>query len=410
MKYESLSKLYYKDPELFKQEYTQRKNSFCSTPLDFKIHGNDAFYVTMPEFVTTTARLYKKLSLIDQLCVSMPAAAYDFYVRNCLIDEIILSNDIEGVRSTRKEILHVLNRSENTPKKKRFEGMVWKYALLLGNNNLSNLSLKNSRDLRLLYDEIVLDEISPADYPDGKIFRKDLAEVISGTQKVKHRGLYPETSVIAHIDKTLQLFERSDIPQLYKIAICHYMIGYIHPFYDGNGRLSRFMSSYFLRDEFNVLIALRLSYTIKNRKADYYKAFDLANDPHNMGDLTPFIVYFSQVIEQAEDSLLERLQEGKGALDAYRKLLFDKFGNLDTGERKKTLDVLWYLIQNSLFSQEAMDRQSLAALLQTSTVTVQHYIEHLIHTGAPIKTAKESRKFVYTVDLDELYKYLRAET
>ena len=409
MKYELLSKIYYKDYSNFEQEYLQRKNNFCSTSLEFTIHGNDAFFVMLPEFAIMTARLYKKLSQINQLCGSLPAAAYDFYARNCLIDEIIISNDIEGVRSTRKEILHVLDCNESNPKKKRFEGMVWKYVLLLGNNQYK-ISLQNSRDLRLLYDEIVLDEIAPSNYPDGEIFRKDLAEVISGTQKVKHRGLYPEASVISYIDKTLQLFERTDIPQLCKIAIFHYMIGYIHPFYDGNGRLSRFISSYFLREEFNTLIALRLSYTIKNRKSDYYKAFDVANDPHNMGDLTPFILYFYQVIEQAEDSLLERLQDGKETLDSYRKLLLRRYGKLDAVERKRTLDVLWYFVQNNLFSHEALDRQSLANLLQTSTVTAQHYIEKLIHSGVPIKTVKEGRKFIYTIDRNELDKCLRTET
>ena len=154
--------------------------------LGFAIHGNDAFFVMLPEFAASTARVYKKLSQINQLCASLPAAVYDFYARNCLIDEIIISNDIEGVRSTRKEILHLLDCSENNPKKKRFEGMVWKYVLLL-DNHLYKISLQNSRDLRSLYDEIVLDEIAPSNYPDGEIFRKDLAEVISGTQKVKHR-------------------------------------------------------------------------------------------------------------------------------------------------------------------------------------------------------------------------------
>ena len=67
MSYELLSKLYYKDRALFEQTYLQRKNSPYATSLGIDIHGHEAIYVNLPEFVLTTARLYKKLSAIDKL-------------------------------------------------------------------------------------------------------------------------------------------------------------------------------------------------------------------------------------------------------------------------------------------------------------------------------------------------------
>lgn len=408
MGYELLSKLYYKDSQLFENEYVQRKDGPYSVSLGLDIHGHEAFYVNIPDFINIASRLYKKLSELNKLCAELPAVAYESYERNCLIDEIILSNDIEGIRSTRKEIIHVLDSDKLSPKKKRFDGMVRKYVLLLDDvEHPYEVSLKNSKDVRALYDGIVLDEIESINHPDGEIFRKDLAEVVSGTQQVKHSGVYPESKIIEGVDGTLRLFERNDIPELYKIAILHYMIGYIHPFYDGNGRLSRFMSSYLLKKEFNTLIALRLSYTIKERKSDYYKAFDITNDPHNMGDLTYFILYFSQVIEYAEDCLIERLRDGKDTLYSYGKLLKNKYRNLEPAEKKKTADVLWYLIQNNLFSNEYMDKQSLANLLKTSTVTAHHYVEKLIESGAPIEIKKEGRKFVYKLDINSLVEFLR---
>ena len=409
MGYELLSKLYYKDIQLFDKEYVQRKDGPYSVSLGFDIHGHEAFYVNIPDFVTMTSRLYKKLSEINKLCDALPKVAYKSYERNCLIDEIILSNDIEGIRSTRKEIINVLDSDKVSQKKKRFDGMVWKYVLLLDDaEHPYDVSLKSSRDVRELYDEIVLDEIEPINHPDGEIFRKDLAEVVSGTQQVKHIGVHPESKIIECIDNTLRIFERNDITELYKIAILHYMIGYIHPFYDGNGRLSRFMSSYLLKKEFNTLIALRLSYIIKDRKSDYYKAFDITNDPHNMGDLTYFILYFSQVIEHAEDYLIERLRDGKETLYSYGSLLKNKYKNLEPTEKKKTQDVLWYLIQNNLFSNEYMDKQFLANLLKTSTVTVHHYVEKLIESGAPIEIAKEGRKFIYKLHINSLVEFLRS--
>ncbi|MCI9638699.1 hypothetical protein AALA22_07365 [Anaerovoracaceae bacterium 41-7] len=48
------------------------------------------------------------------------------------------------------------------------------------------ITLETSRDIRNLYDEIVLAEIEKPNWLNGEIFRKDLAEVISGTQQGKH--------------------------------------------------------------------------------------------------------------------------------------------------------------------------------------------------------------------------------
>ena len=407
MKYEILSKLYYKDRDIFEQEYASRKNSPLSVSLGFHIKDWEAFYCAIPEFTTLLPRIYKKHTYLQALRFNLPNIAYDFYERHCLIDEIMLTNDIEGIRSTRKEIIDVLNSEVPTNKTQRFEGLIHKYALLLDDSpSHYHVALNSSQDIRNIYNDIVLDEIDPANRPDGDIFRKSVAEVISGTQQVKHVGVYPETLIVEYIDKVLFLFQRDDIPTLFKIAILHYMIGYIHPFYDGNGRLSRFISSYLLKQEFGALVALRLSYTIKNLKTDYYKAFDICNDPKNRGDLTPFLLYFADVVEQSMDSLTEKLKTATHALEGLSHLLQNKYAGLESKEQKKTIDILWYLAQNELFSSELLDKQALASLLHVSASTVHNYILELMAAGIPIEIKKESRKFVYSLNVDQLCDYL----
>lgn len=404
MSYELLNKLYYKDKDLFDSEYSARKSGAYSTSLNLDIHNHEAFFVNIPDFLTTTARIYKKFSDLNSLCKDLPKVAYNCYERNCLIDEIILTNDIEGIRSTRKEVKDVLDNDSNSTKKKKFDGMIKKYALLLDDSY--KVELNSSLDIRKLYNEIVYDEIEEKNWPDGEIFRKDVAEVISGTQQVKHVGVIPESKIIHYMDTMLYMLKDDNIPMLHKIAIFHYIIGYVHPFYDGNGRLSRFISSYLLKEEFNSLVALRLSYTIKNSKSDYYKAFDIANDPHNMGDLTHFILYFSDVVEQSIDSLQERLSTGKEKLDFYASAINKKFNGIDEKEQKKTSKVLWLLIQNQLFTNDPFDRKSLANQLGVSAETAHHYVEGLIKTGSPIFMEKDGKKFIYKLDLKELINYL----
>jgi len=404
MTYELLSKLYYKDPKKFNDELLSRKSSQISVQLGFTIHDHDAFYCNLPEFITYLPKIYKKYSALTSLCAMLPKVAYEFYERKCLIDEIMLTNDIEGIRSTRKEIIDVLDREPCSTKKQRFDGLIHKYVLLLDDDSPYKPALSSCQDLRNIYNEIVLDEIDPINYPDGDLFRKGIAEIVSGTQQVKHIGVFPETKIIDYINKALTVLNREDIPPLFKTAILHYMIGYIHPFYDGNGRLSRFLSSCLLKEEFNTLVALRLSYTIKNRKNDYYKTFDICNNPKNFGDLTPFLIYFSNVVEQSIDSLTEKIHNGIDILHSFSELLSLKFSESD---RKKTVDVIYYLLQNRLFSIEPLDKIQLSGLLEVSPSTAHHYILSLVKSGAPIEIEKDGRKFIYKLDIDKLYDYLK---
>ena len=80
--------------------------------------------------------------------------------------------------------------------------------------------------------------------------------------------------LIDFLNKSLDfLTNENNVGPLVKIAVFHYLFGYAHPFYNGNGRTSRFISSYLLCNILNQSIALRISYTIKNDKNKYYKAF-----------------------------------------------------------------------------------------------------------------------------------------
>ena len=48
-----------------------------------------------------------------RLMQSLPSIALNQYIKTCLIDEIKMTNEIEGVYSTRKEINDILDNLKN---------------------------------------------------------------------------------------------------------------------------------------------------------------------------------------------------------------------------------------------------------------------------------------------------------
>ena len=154
-----------------------------------------------------------------------------------------------------------------------------------------------------------------------------------------------------------------------------------------------------LQKDLNPLIALRLAYAIKNDKSQYYKAFDLCNDVKNRGDVTPFILMFLEMLEHAAASVFTRLDEGMEVLYYYNGLV-GKIKNAD--ER----NVIFFLIQNKLFASERFDIQNIANLLDCSYGKAKKILEGLIKEGVPIKRKKPSRKYLFSVDLNDISDYL----
>ena len=395
MSYVLLSHLYYKDKNEYKALYEQRISAESTCVLPIKIGDHKAFYCLCPEIHSISMQIMQLDKNISQIQHELPNAALIQFANRCLVDEIKLTNDIEGVYSTRKELASVLNEVSNKAKKKRFYGLLNKYKMLISDNEFA---LNTSTDIRDIYNDLVLKEVSEdcADnVPDGEIFRKDMAEVTTPTQKVIHKGAYPETKIIQLMEQALNILNQKEIPILVRISVFHYLFGYIHPFYDGNGRTSRFISSYLLSKEFEFLIGFRLSYTIKAHIKEYYDAFKECNDEKNLGDLTPFIIMFLNII-------LESFQNLYDALEKRINYLL-KFSNVIDSNSKMSDDLKAFaniLIQVSLFSNEGITKKQLGLELDISESTVNKRLAKLREMGLLLEEKCKPAK--YMLDLNEL--------
>lgn len=395
MEYELLSKIFYKKPTEYESIYDARFNSEASIKLPIKIHENVGFIFNTNEITKLLVKIYKTINKINLLRTHLPNIAINSYIIKSLKDEIALTNEIEGVRSTRKEIEDAIDSIKND-KSARFKGLVDKYFKLISNEIIP---LNTCEDIRTIYDALVLPEIEKENLPDGILFRKEPVQVVSATQKEKHRGIMPESKIIESLDLCLDFLKSDDIDSLIKISAFHYLFGYIHPFYDGNGRTSRFISSYLIKNELDVLLALKLSYTVKNNINKYYKAFDVCSDRKNKGDITFFVVTFLELLSQASDDLYTKIADLNDQLNYYNNIINTLVNEKVLNDKKAKC--IFILCQNRLFDDTYMNMNTLTELLEKSDTTTRKILKSLESKNLLVKS-RNKNQYLYSANLDSL--------
>lgn len=401
MAYKTLDKLSYREEDEYKKAFEERYNSPSTIHIDFEAAKQKCFVVQSPEvmgLMYDILRLDKKVAMLSS---NLPGKAIQQYSRKCLIDEIVLTNNIEGVQSSRKEIgdaLAVLEyQSERKGKKTRFLGMVNRYFKFMSNEKVR---IETCQDIRDIYDEIVLEEVlqeNPDHAPDGKIFRKYQATLRTVTDRELHAGVTPEESIIEHMNRALAFLNNENIELLYRICIFHYLLEYIHPFYDGNGRLGRFIMSYGILNCLEPILAFRISETIKENINVYYRAFKTCNNVRNKGDLTPFLIMMLSMIKDSEEELAVSLQQ---KLDDWAMGMskIKKKAEPETEKETRLYDVL---LQAALFSELGISREELQSHMNLSAATLRKDLKAIEDKGL-LESTRDGRRLYYRISMDKL--------
>lgn len=394
MSYKSLRKMYY----LNKNEYeTLFQNRFCSENaihFNFTISNQPAFFFYHSEIM----KMISEISLLDKkvndiLTCKLPRAAQTEYMKKSLIDEVLCTNEIEGIISTRKEINEIIEdlKQENVNSKPtKLKSLIQKYILLQKEDS----SVKTCEDVRRIYDELVLEDIvayNAQDRPDGQLFRSNGVQVkneISG--KIMQEGVMPESRIIMMMSSALEILNNEAIEPLVRIALFHYIFSYIHPFYDGNGRTNRYISSLYLKKYYSDITAFRLSLTIKQNKSQYYEAFLDTNDPKNKGDLSTFVYEFIDIVKKSFEATVDYLLKKNDLLT--EKEIKIKALQLPHNSEK----VLWLLAQASLFNDGFFGIKQISETLNFSLTTTRQLVAKLVQSGY-LEVYKESRKKVYNI-------------
>ena len=267
--------------------------------------GEETFPFNIPE------KFQKQLHLIDKAS----PASFDWlfgespsetnkrqYLINSLMEEAIASSQLEGAATTRPEAKKIL-REGRRPKNTSERMIVNNYQTVSRLKKLRDKPL--SRDLILeIHHEITKGTLESES--DETAFRTtDDIVVSSKTDPTQVYHYPPKAAKILGMIDDLVVFANSDdefIHPIVKAIIVHFLIGYIHPFNDGNGRTARALFYWFsIKHHYDLLEFISISRIFVHAPAQYARAYQLTETDNN--DMTYFIDFNIRIISRALDDL-----------------------------------------------------------------------------------------------------------
>lgn len=387
MEYKTLARLFHADRS--GDSYTNRDrlakqrleadSTFATgigTPL------GELFIATPRSVCMLTQKVLLAERRVSAMWRSIPGVMRWNYIHDAVSEEMLATNEMEGVRSTRKEIEAAVaaaqkSKSEGDAEKTRFS----EFAKLYLNLTDRNVELpKTLEDIRDIYDKIALDEIDDKDRPDGELFRKGDVEVQGPHGTVIHSGVSGEARISALLAQMMDLARSEAVPFLQRAIASHFLFEYIHPFYDGNGRTGRYLLALYLSHDLTLPTVLSLSRTIAENKNEYYRAFTEAEDKLNSGELTFFVYTILGFIERAQQSLIEELGvrlDQLGKAEEIRGTLQKEFSLSSNAE-----DLLYAVMQEELFdTTKSMTLDEAGIHLMLTKQSARKYVHELEEAG-----------------------------
>lgn len=327
--------------------YRARRDSEAALSWDFPVGNHPLFCLITPHIAALTEKAYLQELRVHQAWTQLPLGARHHYTRSLLLDEVVSTNAIEGVFSTRRQIEEVLaEENKQSPTHRRFRELSHLY-LSLGQGEGS---LPTSvEEIRQIYDQIMDGELSSDDQLDGKLFRADLVDVQNQSGQAVHRGFQPEAKIIQGLEVALEAMSDTAAPPLLCAVMSHFMFECVHPFYDGNGRTGRYLLGLRLSQLLSPATALTLSKVLNEDRRKYYRTFTDVEDLRNMGDGTPFAIMMLEALTATQRRLEDDLKARKYLLDQLQDVTVRKEKSGSTPYSPRDFKILFLLGQIDLF-------------------------------------------------------------
>ena len=370
-----LRRLSYKFPQASIEEFTELlKNGFYhSLPLkDFS--GQDLVYLSNVTQVHLSAA---KVLLTSQNSTQL-------YGVKAMEEEIASTFTIEQVDFTRDSVRKILSGLAPTDESEnRIFGM--KKGLEFISDPANQIT---EESIHQLYEMAIGAYLPEEDrLLPGHFYRHDSVYVVGA--KVEHTGL-PWQALPERMGELVTfIHEDSEIDDLLKAALIHFYMAYLHPYFDGNGRMSRLMHLWYLVQQgYPSALFVPLSEYINKSRKGYYNAFTLVEknaDISGMVDMTPFLVYFIENVYHKLNGALPTAQTSATFQEA-----------LSNGQVTEKEKALWEFVLSAYGNAEFSTKQLEKDFGNAAYATIRSFVLKFEELGL-LKSTRYGNRVKYAV-------------
>lgn len=332
----------------------------------------ELFYkpLPLPDFDGGSLVFIPERSLADQnafrLLMTPRTGAYGIKAAE---DEIVASASIENIDFSRESVRSILNGyAPKDEQENRILGV--KRGLDFIADPANKITEEN---LFRLYDMTVGEFLPAGDRPRGGDFYRDDKVFIVG-DRIEHSGL-DHKKVPAYMRALIDFINADDgINDLVKAAIVHFYIAYVHPYFDGNGRMARLLHLWYLiRRGFRSALFIPFSSGIDKSRKAYYDAFTAVEENKKYSgvtDVTPFIIYFAENVYDK----IAGASPAQDTLSAYGSAL-------RAGKITKKEDELWRFVLSRYGTDEFSTKQLEKDFGSAAYATIRGFVMKFTELG-----------------------------
>jgi len=252
------------------------------------------------------------------------------YIINSLIDEAIYSSQLEGASTTRA-VAREMIRTERKPLDVSEQMILNNYRAMLFirehiDEDITSSMIFTLHSILVEGTDIPAERVGVFREAEDNIVIEDrmTGELLHEPPKMEELRWRLErlcnfiNSKVGTVTHTMG--GDAFLPPVLRAMIAHFMVGYDHPFYDGNGRTARALFYWVMaREGFWLMEHLSISAQIKKAPASYNKAY--LHVETDGGDVTYFLMHQLDVVVQAIEGLKKRLREKNTEIKETEQLL-----------------------------------------------------------------------------------------
>ncbi len=246
----------------------------------------------------------------------------ELYLISSLMEEAIASSQMEGAATTREAAKEMLRR-KISPKDKSQRMILNNYTTInfIREHSKEDLTPELIMHIHAMMTQNALDVKDAA----GRLRRGDENIVVGNGITGETVHIPPSAACLPDFIDRLCHFFNDKSPKIFihpilRAIIIHFLIGYYHPFADGNGRTARALFYwYMMRSNYWLVQYLSISRIIRGSKKAYEKSYLYSE--HDGNDIGYFVKYNLDVLRKSFEELKKYLKRKNNEKKKSERLL-----------------------------------------------------------------------------------------